>query len=395
MQIKTVSDIDVAGKRVLLRVDYNVPQTDYGKILDDTRIRASLPTIEYLLEHRARLIICSHLGRPRGKVNSKYSLGPMAERLSSILKKPVPMTADCIGPEVQTAVSKLKDGDVMLLENLRFHLEEEANDDKFSSKLASLAEIYVNDAFGVSHRAHASVVGVTKYLPTVAGLLMVKEIEALTDVINNPENPYCAIVGGAKISDKMGVVNSLVQKVDVLLVGGGMAATIFKGEGTKVGASLIEENIIDDVLKMKESATERGVRLVLPVDLVIAHRLEAGTETRTVPVGDIPDGWFIADIGPETAQIFAEEVKRCRTVVWNGPMGVFELPVLARGTRMVAEAMAGTDANTVIGGGSTAEAVADMGLADKMTHVSTGGGASLAFLEGKELPGITVLQDAE
>jgi phosphoglycerate kinase len=394
MQIKTVSDIDVAGKRVLLRVDYNVPQTDYGKILDDTRIRASLPTIEYLLEHKARLIICSHLGRPKGKVNSKYSLGPMAERLSSILKKPVPLTADCVGPEVQTAVSKLKDGDVMLLENLRFHSGEVANDDKFSAKLAALAEIYVNDAFGVSHRAHASVVGVTKYLPAVAGLLMVKEIEALTGVINNPESPYCAIIGGAKVSDKLGVVKSLVQKVDVLLIGGGMAATLFKGEGMKVGASLIEDNIIDDVLKMKKTVDESGVRLVLPVDLVIAHRLEAGTETRTIPVGDIPDGWFIADIGPETAQIFAEEVKRCRTIVWNGPMGVFELPALARGTRMVAEAMAGTDANTVIGGGSTAEAVADMGLADKMTHVSTGGGASLAFLEGKELPGITVLQDA-
>ena len=393
MPKKTVKDIDVSGKRVLLRVDFNVPMSQDGTISDDTRIRACLPTIKYLREHKARVILCSHLGRPDGKVVEGLRLAPVAKRLSELLGKPVKALRDCVGPEVEVEVVRLKNGDVALLENLRFHPEEEANDPNFAKALSRLAELYVNDAFGASHRAHASVVGVAKYLPAVSGFLMEKELKALGGALENPKRPFAAMIGGAKVSGKLAVLENIIGKVDALLIGGGMAATFIKSQGYGVGASLVENDKLDYVRKLMEKAKSLGVRLLLPQDMVVTDKLEAGSRTKTVPITEIPDGWIAADIGPRTIGEFSRELKKCRTVVWNGPVGVFEIPQFAEGTRRLAKVLAELKATTVIGGGSTAEAVTEMGLADKISHVSTGGGASLKFLEGKVLPGVAVLQD--
>ncbi len=393
MPKKTVADIDVASKRVLVRVDFNVPMDKNGNISDDTRIRACLPTIKYLIDKRARVIICSHLGRPKGHVVEELRLSPVAIRLAELLGKPVAALKDCIGSPVETAVAQLASGGVVLLENLRFHPEEEANEPNFARTLARLADVYVNDAFGASHRAHASVVGIAEYLPAVAGFLMNKELDALGRIMENPRRPFAAIIGGAKVSGKLGVLENIIDKVNALLIGGGMAATFIRSMGYGVGASMVEQDKLDYVRQLAERARSLGVRFLLPYDLVVAEKLEASSSTRTIPITEIPDGWFIADIGPDTIKVFSEELKKCRTIVWNGPMGVFEIAEFARGTNSLAKVLAGLKATTVIGGGSTAEAVEQMGLADKMSHVSTGGGASLKFLEGKTLPGVAVLQD--
>ncbi|MFC1892633.1 phosphoglycerate kinase [Chloroflexota bacterium] len=393
MRKRTIEDIAVAGKRVFLRVDFNVPMDKVGAISDDSRIKACLPTIQHLIHHNARVIICSHLGRPDGKVVEELRLAPVAMRLSELLGKPVEALKQCIGPEVEDAVDRLKDGNILLLENIRFHPEEEANDPNFAKALSQLADVFVNDAFGTSHRAHASVVGVAKYLPAVSGFLMEKEIEALSGTLENPGRPLAVMIGGAKVSGKIAVLDNIVSKVDVLLIGGGMAATFLKSMGYEVGVSMVENDRLDYVRQLLEKAKSERTRLLLPQDAVIAERLEVGTSTKTVPVTRIPDGWTIADIGPDTIREFSTELKKCKTVVWNGPVGVFEIPQFANGTHSMIKVLAELEATTVIGGGSTAEAVIEIGLADKMSHVSTGGGASLEFLEGKVLPGIAVLQN--
>jgi len=377
----------------MVRVDFNVPIDIDGTINDDTRIRACLPTIQYLRDNHARIILCSHFGRPEGQVVADLRLAPVARRLSELLGQSVKALRDCIGAEVELAIDKLSNGGIVLLENLRFHAEEEANDRDFALALARLADIYINDAFGASHRAHASVVGVPAYLPAVSGFLMEKELSALSGALENPRRPFAAIVGGAKISGKLGVLQNIGQKVDILLIGGGMAATFIKSNGYGVGASAVESDKLDYVKQLIEKAESLKVRLLLPQDLVIAEKLESGSNTQTVPVTEIPDNWVIADIGANTIKTFSEELGNCRTVVWNGPMGVYEIPQFAEGTHSIAKILANLEATTVIGGGSTAEAVVEMGLADKMSHVSTGGGASLEFLEGKVLPGVAALQD--
>ncbi len=393
MPKKTVEDIDVAGKRVLLRVDFNVPMEPDGTISDDTRIRASLATIKYLIASNARVIVCSHLGRPKGKAVEGLRLAPVARRLSGLLGKPVETLGDCIGPEVEKAVSKLRDGEVIVLENLRFHPGEEAGDPDFAQALARLADIYVNDAFGSSHRTHASVVGVAEYLPAVSGFLMEKELEALGGTLENPGRPFAAMIGGAKVSDKLAVLENIISKVDILLIGGGMAATFLKSQSCGVGSSKTEDDKLDYIKELMEKVKSLEIRFLLPQDAIVTDRLGAGSSARTVPVTEIPDGWLIADIGPNTIEEFSQELKKCRTVVWNGPMGVFEIEQFAQGTRSLAQVLANLKATTVIGGGSTAEAVMKLGLAGKMSHVSTGGGASLEFLKGTVLPGIAVLQD--
>ncbi|MDD4566744.1 MAG: phosphoglycerate kinase [Methanoculleus chikugoensis] len=392
---KTVREIDVRGKRMLVRADFNVPLDEEGTIADDTRIRASLPTIRYLCEQGARVILCSHLDRPKGEIVERLRLALVANRLSELLDRPVAALRDCIGPEVESAVAAMSDGDIVLLENLRFHAEERADDSFFAERLADLAEIYVNDAFGASHRAHASVVGVPQHLPAVAGLLLEREVDAFARILENPERPFAAVIGGAKVSDKLEVLDNVISRVDLLLVGGGMAATFLASRGYPTGASHVEIDRLDDVRRVGENAERRGVRLILPRDVVVAERLEAGTPTRVVPATEIPDGRIIADIGPEAADEFSRELGSVRTVVWNGPMGVFEIPEFAEGTRRVAAALANLRGTTVIGGGSTTDAVQRFGLADEMTHVSTGGGAALAMLAGKPLPGVEALDDAE
>ena len=393
MAKKTVEDIDVVGKRVLVRVDFNVPQNKDGTISDDTRIRACLPTIKYLIQKQSRIILCSHLGRPDGKVKEELRLTPVAKRLSELLGMPVKTTKDCIGPEVEAAVAGLKKGEVLLLENLRFHTEEEKNDPHFAESLARLADVYINDAFGVSHRAHASVVGVTRYLPAVAGFLLDKEIKALGGILESPARPFDAVIGGAKVSDKLGVLQNIVDRVDALLIGGGMAATFLRAKGYGVGASSVEIDRLEYVQRLTTKAKSVGARILLPSDVIVAKRLEAGARTLRVLVADIPADWLIADIGPDTIARYSQEIRNCWTVLWNGPMGVFEIPQLAQGTRSIAQVIANLKGTKVVGGGSTAEAVEAMGLTDKMTHVSTGGGASLEFLEGRVLPGIAALQD--
>jgi phosphoglycerate kinase len=390
---KTIRDVDVAGKRVLLRVDYNVPVDKQNNISDDSRIRASLPTLKYLLEQRAIVILMSHFGRPKGKIVDSMRLAPMAKRLSEIMGRPVQTVSDCVGPTVEAAVAKLKPGDLLMLDNLRFHDEEEANDPNFARSLAKLADIYVDDAFGAAHRAHASITGVAQYLPSYAGFLMEKELNFLGRLLGNPAKPFIALLGGAKVGDKIGVIDNILDKVDSLLIGGGMAANFLKAKRITVGASPIEEDRREYSRQMLTKAAAIGVKLLLPADVVVAQKLEASSQTKVVSAQNIPDGWMIADIGPETIKIFSEEIRKCKTAFWNGPMGVFEIESFAGGTRAVAAAMAGSKALTVVGGGSTAEAVAELGLADKMSHVSTGGGASLEFLEGKELPGVAVLQN--
>ncbi|HDQ72559.1 MAG TPA: phosphoglycerate kinase [Chloroflexi bacterium] len=391
MNKKTVRDVDVQGKRVLMRVDFNVPLKD-GNVTDDNRIQAALPSINYLLEQGAALILCSHLGRPKGKVVSELKMDPVAERLSEYIKRPVKKMDDCVGPEVETAVQAMKPGDVILLENTRFHPEEKANDPEFAQKMASLAELYVNDAFGAAHRAHASNVGVAEYLPTVAGLLMEKELKFLGQVVQNPERPYVAILGGAKISDKIGVIESLLEQCDRLLIGGGMANTFFKAMGFETGDSLVEEDAVPTARSLLE---DFGGRLVLPVDVVIADAFDNDANAKVVAPNEVNAGWRILDVGPKTIDTFESALGAAKTVVWNGPLGVFEMPNFAKGTFAIAERLANKDALTVIGGGDSAAAVRQANLANQMSHVSTGGGASLEFLEGKTLPGIAVIDDAD
>lgn len=392
MTKRTVKDLDVAGRRVLVRVDFNVPMKN-GAITDDSKMRAALPTLRYLIEHGAKVIVATHLGRPKGEVVESLRTAPVAERLSKLLDRPVISLRDCIGPEVEAAVAGMRDGDVAMLENLRFHRGEEANDPAFAQALSVLAELYVNDAFGSSHRAHASIVGVPRLLPSAAGLLMQKELEMLGGLLEHPERPFAAVIGGAKLSSKLGVLKNIVPLVDILLIGGGMVATAYASRGYGVGASRVEEVLLDYVRELTEQAASRGVRLFLPKDVVVTENLEGGGAVRTVPADAIPDGWVIADIGPATIAEYTRVLRTCRMVVWSGPMGVFENPAFAKGTSAIATAMADLDAVTVVGGGSTVEAVTRFGVADRMSHVSTGGGATLEFLSGDILPGVAALPD--
>lgn len=393
MSKKTIRDIQVNGKRVLVRVDFNVPM-DGDRITDENRILGALPTIRYLLERNAKVVLCSHMGRPKGEVNPKYSLAPVAKRLSELLGQEVKMAKDVIGEDADKVVAGLKEGEVCLLENLRYHKEEEKNEENFAKKLASYGEIYVNDAFGTAHRAHASTEGVAHYLPVaVSGFLIEKELKFLGDAVNSPVRPFVAILGGAKVSDKINVIKNLLEKVDVLIIGGGMSYTFAKALGGSIGTSLLEEDKIPLALELLEKAKQKNVKLLLPVDTVIADNFANDANTQIVKAGAIPEGWEGLDIGPETRKLFAEEIRNAKTVVWNGPMGVFEFPNFAEGTKAVAKAMAESDATTIVGGGDSAAAVEQLGFADKISHISTGGGASLEFLEGIELPGVKALND--
>ena len=392
---KTVEDVDVAGKRVLVRVDFNVPQDDTGAITDDRRIRAALPTIQYLTGKGARVILASHLGRPKGGPTPKYSLAPVAARLSQLLGKPVPLAPDSVGDAVQALVGGLKDGDVLLLENVRFYPEEEKNDPAYAEKLASLAELYVNDAFGTAHRAHASTEGVAHHLPAVAGFLLKKELDYLGNTVENPARPFVAILGGAKVKDKIPVIESLLPKVDTLIIVGGMAYTFFKAQGLEIGKSLLDTNSLEFVKKVQD---ESGAKLMLPVDVVVTDGNPFdgnpdALQTKIVPVNEIPADWEGADIGPTTVKAITAVLQGAKTVIWNGPAGIFEFAKFAEGTKGVAQALADSSATTIVGGGDSAAAVEKLGFADQMTHISTGGGASLEFLEGKELPGVAALQD--
>lgn len=394
MSKKTIQDISVKGKKVFVRADYNVPQDKAGQITDDTRIRATLPTLKALLVKGAAVIIASHLGRPKGQVNQEFTLQPVAERLSELLGKPVKFVSDCVGPEAEAAAAALKPGELLLLENLRFHPEEEANDPVFSAQLAKLADIGVNDAFGVSHRAHASVEGITKYLPMVAGLLMEKEIQFLGQAVGNPARPYGAIIGGAKVSDKIAVIENLLDKADVLIIGGGMANTFLAAKGYETGASLVETDKIELAKELMEKAEATGTKLLLPTDLVVADKFAADANFKVVADCEIPKGWMALDIGPDTVAMFKTALATCKTIVWNGPMGVFEMPNFAGGTMALAHAVANAkDAITIVGGGDSVAAIEQSGQAEKISHISTGGGASLEFLEGKSLPGIAALAD--
>jgi phosphoglycerate kinase len=390
---QSVRDIDVAGKRVLMRVDFNVPFDRNGAIADDTRISAALPTIRYLLDHGAGVVLCSHLGRPDGKVVESLRLAPVADRLAKLLGKDIQTAPDCVGPQAEAAAHALQPGEVLLLENLRFHPEEEKNDPAFARSLASLADVYVNDAFGTAHRAHASTAGVAAYLPAVAGFLMLKEIEELGNVLGNPDRPMAAIIGGAKISSKLGVVRNLLQRVDCLLLGGGMASTFIKARGMEVGDSLIEEDMLSTARDLMYEAERKGVPLLLPTDAVVADAFSADAAYQTVPVSAIPMGWRVMDVGPDSIATFRDALEDCKTVFWNGPLGVAEFPAFAAGSRAMAEALADLDARVVIGGGETSALVEQEGLHDRYTHVSTGGGASLEFIEGKALPGVEALLD--
>ena len=390
---KTIEDIDVVGKRVLVRCDFNVPQDENGNITDDRRIVAALPTIQYLLNHNAKVILCSHLGRPKGEVNMKYSLAPVAKRLEELLDKKVMLSKDVIGEDAHRLSKELCDGEVMLLENVRFHKEEEANDMGFSKELAELADVYVNDAFGTAHRAHASTAGVAKFLPAVCGYLIQKEIEVMGKAIDKPTRPFVAILGGKKVSDKITVINNLFDKVDSLLIGGGMAYTFLKAKGYEIGKSICEDDKLELAKELLDKAQNKGVNLVLPVDHVVAKEFANDAEREVVASNAIPKDAIGMDIGPETVQLFANELKDAKTVVWNGPMGVFEFNNFAVGTNEVAKILGSIDAVTIIGGGDSAAAIEKGGFADKMTHISTGGGASLEFLEGKVLPGIACLLD--
>ena len=391
---KTVKDIDVKGKKVLVRCDFNV-KMENGVITSDKRIVASLPTIQYLLDNGAKLILCSHLGRPKGEFNPEFSLAPVAARLSELLGRPVKMAEDVVGESAQSLAADLKEGEVLLLENVRFHAEETKNDPEFAKKLASLAEIYVNDAFGSAHRAHASTTGVADYLPAVCGFLIQKELEYIGGALENPKRPLVAILGGAKVSDKIGVITNLMEKVDTLIVGGGMAYTFFAALGHTVGTSLLEADKIDLAKEMMEKAKAKGVNFLIPIDNVVGREYKADTEYMIVDSDDIPDGWMGLDIGPKSTALFAEAVKDAGTVIWNGPMGVSEWEHFANGTIGVATAIAESNAISIIGGGDSAAAIQKLGFADKMSHISTGGGASLEFLEGKELPGVAALNDKD
>lgn len=404
MNKQTVKDISIKSKRVLLRVDFNVPLDENGRITDDTRIVKSLETIRYCLDQNAKVILMSHWGRPKGKAESKSSLRPAAEHLAKLLGKKISLLPDCVGPVVESTVRNLKEGEVVLLENLRFHTEEEQNDPVFSKSLASLGEVYVNDAFGTAHRAHASTVGVTKFLPAVAGFLLAKEIEYFDKAITHPDRPFVTILGGAKVSDKIKLISNLLEKADALLIGGAMAYTFYKVQGIKIGNSKFDPEGLDAATQALAKSKAKNVPLVLPVDRVIAQKMEKGTPTRIV-TGDIPDGWSGFDIGPETCKKFKEELASAKTIVWNGPLGLFEIPPFEEGTREIAQFIArlsaeggsasGGKATTIIGGGDTAAAMTQFGLEDKMSHVSTGGGASLEYLEGTVLPGVAALREKQ
>ena len=390
---KSIEDINVAGKKVLVRCDFNVPLDENKRITDENRINGALPTIRYLMDKGAKVILCSHLGRPKGEVNPDFSLRPVADRLSEILGKKVVMTDDCVGASAKAAVDAMADGDVVLLENVRFHKEETKNDPAFAKELASLADIFVNDAFGTAHRAHASTAGVADYLPAVCGYLIQKEIDIMGNALSDPKRPFVAILGGAKVSDKIGVIENLLEKVDTLIIGGGMAYTFMKAQGYSIGNSICEEDKVDLARSLMQKAKDKGAQLLLPVDNAIANEFKEDAEKKIIDSDNIPDGWMGMDIGTKTIAMFSDAVKNAKTVVWNGPMGVFEFDRFADGTRAMAKAVADADAVTIIGGGDSVAAVKQLGFADKMTHISTGGGASLEFLEGKVLPGIDVLEN--
>ena len=393
MNKKTVKDIDLKGKKVLVRCDFNVPMNEERNITDNTRIVAALPTIKYLLENNCAVILCSHLGRPKGEFKEEFSLKPVAKELSKLLGKEVIMAKDVVGEDAKQKAKELKQGEVMLLENVRFHKEETENDKNFAKELANMAEIYVNDAFGAAHRAHSSTAGVAEFLPAVSGFLIEKELKFLGNAITNPQRPFVAILGGAKVSDKIGVIDSLLEKVDVLMIGGGMAYTFFKAMGYEVGNSICEIDKLDLAKTAMEKAKQKGVKLMLPVDTKVGKEFKEDTESKTVKFTEIPKDWEGFDIGEETIKMFSDELRKAKTVVWNGPLGLFEFPQFAIGTNSIAKVLSEIDATTIIGGGDSAAAVKKAGLEDKMTHISTGGGASLEFLEGKKLPGIECLMD--
>jgi len=394
---KTLKDLDVNGKRVLVRVDYNVPMDENLNITDDIRITSSLPTINYLLENNAKVILMSHLGRPKGEPNKKYSLAPVAKRLSELINREVIFADDdnVVSEKVKEMAYNMKPGDVMLLQNTRFRKEEEKNGEEFAKELASLGELFVNDAFGTSHRAHASNVGVSKYLPSALGFLVEKEVNIMGKALEEPERPFVAILGGAKVSDKIGVIENLISKVDAIIIGGGMAFTFLKAKGYEIGKSLLEEDKLELAKELMEKAAERNVAIALPVDVVVAKEFKNDTEFKTVSIDSIPEDMIGLDIGQESIEIFGNIIKEAKTIIWNGPMGVFEMDNFSKGTFEIAKALAKTDAITIVGGGDSASAVEKAGLADKMTHISTGGGASLEFLEGKVLPGIDAIDDVE
>lgn len=391
----SIEDLNIKGKAVFIRADFNVPLDENQNITDDGRIRSTLPTINYAIDEGARVILASHLGRPKGKVDSKYSLRPVAKRLSRLLNKEVLFVEDCVGPEVEKAVKNMSKGDVVLLENLRFHPGEEKNDDNFAKALSSLADCYVNDAFGAAHRAHASIVGVPKYIPGAAGFLMRKEIQYLKGAVEAPVRPFVAILGGAKVSGKIGVLENLAEKVDKVIVGGGMAFTFIKAMGYEVGDSLVEEDMLDFAIRIMNRLKESKVKFYLPVDCVIAQSIKRGAETKIVPMQEIPEGWKALDIGPASSRLFSEVIQDAKTIIWNGPMGVFEIDAFSRGTFAVARAVADAYALTIVGGGDTDLAVHRAGVSDSISFISTGGGAALQLLEGKELPGIAALRNKE
>lgn len=391
MNKKTVKDIDLKGKKVLVRCDFNVPMDENQNITDNTRIVAAIPTIKYLLENNCAIILCSHLGRPKGEFKPEFSLKPVAKELANLLGKEVIMAKDVIGEDAKAKVAKLEQGQILLLENVRFHKEETDNDSVFAKELASMAEIYVSDAFGSTHRAHASTAGVAEFLPAVSGFLMEKELQFLGNAISNPERPFVAILGGAKVSDKIGVIDSLLEKVDTLMIGGGMAYTFFKAQGYEVGDSICELDKLDLAKDLMKKAEDKGVKLMLPIDTKIGKEFKPDTESKIVAWTEIPEGWEGFDIGEKTIKQYIEELKKAKTIVWNGPLGLFEFDQFAVGTNSIAKALAEMDATTIIGGGDSSAAVKKIGLEDKMTHISTGGGASLEFLEGKALPGVECL----
>ena len=393
MNKKTVKDIDLKGKKVFVRCDFNVPMDENQNITDNARIVGALPTIQYLLEQNCKIILASHLGRPKGEFKPEFSLAPVAKELSKLLGQEVIMAKDVIGEDACEKAANLKEGEILLLENVRFHKEETDNDPEFCKKLASMAEVYVNDAFGTAHRAHASTTGIASYLPAVSGFLIEKELQFLGNAVNNPERPFVAILGGAKVSDKIGVIDSLLEKVDTLMIGGGMAYTFFKAQGYEVGNSICEMDKLDLAKEAMEKAKQKGVKFMLPVDTKVGKEFKPDTESKMVSYTEIPADWEGFDIGPETIKMFEEELRKAKTVVWNGPLGLFEFDQFAIGTNAIAKVLSEIDATTIIGGGDSAAAVKKAGLEDKMTHISTGGGASLEFLEGKKLPGIEALMD--
>jgi phosphoglycerate kinase len=389
----SIKDLNIKGKKVFIRVDFNVPLDENLNITDDRRIRSSLPTINYAIDEGSKVILSSHLGRPKGKPDKRNSLAPMARRLQRLIKKEVAFSPDCVGPKVEDAVSKMAPGDIILLENMRFHSEEEMNDEAFSKSLASLADYYVNDAFGAAHRSHASIVGITRFLPSAAGFLLQKEIEYLQGVINNPVRPFVAILGGAKVSGKIDVIKNLEDKVDKVIVGGGMAYTFLKAEGYNVGDSLVEKDMLDLANKIRTGVVSKGIKFYLPVDCVIAQSIEPAAETKLVTAQEIPSGWKAVDIGPASVKLFSEALESAKTILWNGPMGVFEVDAFSRGTFAIAHSVADAYALTIVGGGDTDLAVGRAGVSESISFISTGGGAALELLEGKDLPGLVALTD--